>query len=500
MMTHWCVLKKERNSLGASQNSEEAKVPLWLQLARQRLGVRQPSAVVRSLCALSQSARGLAQSKSFASLLPQHDSLVSRKFGTNCFLTMIISIVLFVLGGTNRAQALSAGNFLPADYVKDGSVSYQQELQRAIDAAGKSGETLDFPAMTYAVDETGLRLHSGLTVRMEGAVFRLGVGCKADGAVFVGKDVTDVTLIGGTIIGQNAVWGDGINIRGVYITGKSARIRIRDMAMRDLSSNGIGIFGEDSAPIRDVWIQDVIIENCCNRYRDYLSKEKGEKGSTREDQGLIACYFVEDFFVGGCRLERSRSDGTHFYRCTRGQFIGNKVYAAKMGGYFIETSDDVVATGNLLIENGSRGATIERGSKRSVFSGNTVSLSGREGLWAPDCVGLVIADNIFDRNGRKANGPTKRYTWNSNITVNEAYGDKSGSPTADYLITGNVIYSTTNQIAAIRVDANETVSGIVIRNNLLRGENGTIMLEGPRQAEAVLGDNEGAAVTHSPNP
>jgi hypothetical protein len=332
---------------------------LWLQFARERLGVRQRSAADagRSQC---KSARRLAQSKSFAS------SPVSLRDITYRLLA-VISIAAFLLGSAIRAQAVSVSDFLPAGYVKDGSVSYQQALQRGIDRAAELGETVVFPAMTYAVDETGLQLHSELTLHMEGAIFRLSADCKADGAVFVGKDVTDVTLIGGMIIGQNAIWGDGINIRGVYITGESARIRIRDMAMRDLSSNGIGIFGEESAPIRDVWIHDVILENCCNRYPDYLSKEKSEKGSTREDQGLIACYFVEDFFVGGCRLERSRSDGTHFYRCSRGQFIGNKVYAAKMGGYFIETSDDVVATGNILRENGSRGATIERGSKRSVF-------------------------------------------------------------------------------------------------------------------------------------
>jgi len=50
------------------------------------------------------------------------------------------------------------------------------------------------------------------------------------------------------------------------------------------------------------------------------------------------------------------------------------------------------------------------------------------------------------------------------------------------------------------VDANETVSGIVIRNNLLRGENGTILLEGVRQGEVVLGENEGATVTRAAGP
>lgn len=408
--------------------------------------------------------------------------------------TLLAGVALGLMPGA--ARALSVAEVLPKDFVKDGSVSYQQELQRAIDLAAERGEPLVFPAITYLVDERGLQLHSGMTLQMDGAVFNLSLQCQADGTVFQGRDVTNLTLIGGTIIGHNTNWGDGINIRGVYITGRSERIRIRDMAMRDLSSNGIGIFGTSNDIIRDVWVRDVIVENCCNRYPDYLSKEKGEKGSSREDQGSIACYFVEDFYVGGCRFERSRSDGTHFFRCNRGQFIGNRVYAAKMGGYFIEGCNDVVAQGNVISENGSRGVTIERGCLRSVFTGNTVSLSGREGVWAPNCIGLVIADNVFDRNGRKPNGEGKRFTWNANLTLNEAFNDPSGCPTQDYMVTGNVIYSTTNQVAAIRVDATERTSGIVVRNNLLRGENCTIQLEGPRQAEVVLDKNENAKVVN----
>ena len=139
--------------------------------------------------------------------------------------------------------------------------------------------------MVYAVDESGLRLHSGLTLQMDGAEFRLGPDCKADDAVFVGQDVTDVRLIAGTIVGQNAAWADGVNIRGVYITGRSARIRIENMAMRDLSSNGIGIFCADAQLIRDVWLSDVLIENCCNRYPDYLSHEKPERGARARTKG-----------------------------------------------------------------------------------------------------------------------------------------------------------------------------------------------------------------------
>ena len=123
-----------------------------------------------------------------------------------------------------------------------------------------------------------------------------------------------------------------------------------------------------------------------------------------------------------------------------------------------------------------------------MFSGNVVQESGAaRGCGRTNNVGCVVTDNVFDRNGRKPNGPGKHYTWNANITINEAYGDKSGSPTQDYMVAGNVIYSTKERVAAIRVDATGTTAGIVLRNNLLRGENCTILLEGSQDG-ASRGD------------
>ncbi len=320
-------------------------------------------------------------------------------------------------------RGMSIAEFLPAGYIRDGSVSYQKEIQNAIDEAARKAGVLVFPAMTYAVDETGWQLRSDVTLKMSGAVFQVSPDCQKDGAVFHGEDVKDVTLTGGEIAGRNDVWADGVNVRGIHISGKSARIRISEMHFHDLSSNAIGLFGTSDHCLRDVWLRDVIAENCCKKYPDYLSGEKGEPGSRREDQGDVAFYFVEDFLVAGCRFERSRSDGTHFYRCRRGQITDNRIYRAKMGGYFIETCEEVVGRGNIMRQNGSRGVTIERGSRDCVFSDNVVSQSGREGLWAPDCTGLVVTGNVFNRNGRKPNGPEPRYIWNANITINEAHAD-----------------------------------------------------------------------------
>ena len=379
-------------------------------------------------------------------------------------------------------------DYFPDSYVTDGSVSYQKEIQKALDGAGANAAVVVFPPMIYRIDENGFKIHSNTTLSMYGAVFNLKENCVKDGYVFWGKNVANVNFQGGEIIGHNDIWPEGINIRGINISGKSRNIRIHDMNIHGLSSNGIGIFGETDSYIRDIWVNDVIIENCCNKYGDYMSARPGpEPNSKREDQGLISFYYCENFQVKGSRLQDSRSDGTHFYKCMKGQFVDNKVYGAKMGGYFIEGCKDIIASGNIIKGNGSRGTTIERGSTRCTLINNVVSQSGREGLWAPDCVGLIISGNIFEYNGRKDNGAKKEQLWNANITINEAF-DPTHSPTADYLITNNIFYTDDHQHAAIFVDSDKS-SDIIIKNNFFRDTNKQVLIKGNKQDGIIVENN-----------
>jgi Right handed beta helix region len=397
-----------------------------------------------------------------------------------------------VINPVELYSQLQVTDFLPKEYVRDGSVSYRVEIQLAIDMAAETGQILRFPAMTIAADEVGWKLPSRSSLEMRGATFLLTEACRSDGAVFTGKDVNDVVMMGGEIIGRNDVWEDGLNIRGVHISGQSSRLRFREMSFKNLSSNAIGIFGSENEPIQDVWVNEVVVEHCCKRYPEYLSQEKGEPGSVREDQGDVAFYFVDGFCVRGCRFERSRSDETHFYRSKNGQITDNRICRAKMGGYFLEQCENIIGRGNVILENGSRGVTIERGCRHCVFSDNIVRDSGREGLWAPDCIGLTITGNEFDRNGRKPNGTEERYIWNANITINEALKEPTHSPTQDYLVSGNMIRTTSDQIAAIRVNAVADTKNIVIQGNLLLGENRRILVEGDESQQVTLSENSGA--------
>ncbi|HTU24026.1 MAG TPA: hypothetical protein VMF30_01435, partial [Pirellulales bacterium] len=166
------------------------------------------------------------------------------------------------------AAIRSVAEFLPAGFVRDGSKSYQAELQRAIDEAAAAGLPLVFPAATYKIDERGLQLRSGSTLWMQAARFELDADRRADGQAFLGRDVTGVHLVGGEIVGHNEAWPAGTNIRGIHLTGKVADIHISETRIRELSSTGIGIFGSEAEPARDVWISDVVVDHCCNNYAD----------------------------------------------------------------------------------------------------------------------------------------------------------------------------------------------------------------------------------------
>lgn len=414
---------------------------------------------------------------------------------------LLLSVVLGLHGPAPSVAAadgrpesvVDVSSFLPEGFVRDGSVSYQAEIQQALDHAARVGRAVRFPSSVFLLtNASGLRLHSNCAIYLEGAELVLSENLRADGQAFLARDVCNVTVIGGTITGRRDKWPDSVNLAGIRIHGNCRQIRIRDVRFRDLSSNAIGVFGHSQLrPISDVRVENVTASRCCNKYTDYLDKSPGPaKGSTREDQGTIAFYFVDDFVVSACTLRDSRSDGTHFYRCRDGRFRDNKVTGSKMGGYFVETSTRILATNNIILANGSRGVTIERGSKDCTLVGNVIADSGREGLWAPESIGLIVSDNIFRHNGRKNDGDL-----DGEIMINKSAHDPSMTPRAEnYLVTGNLFETTKHQSAAVRILDHS--HGIVFMGNSLRGPVRTILVGNERDdlRDVVVERNVGAVI------
>ena len=367
-----------------------------------------------------------------------------------------------VLAGQAAAD-IAVSDYLPEDFVTDASVSYMPQVQEALETAANEGATVVFPAGQFLIDNpAGLRVGSDTRLEMHGATFVLAEGLAEDGQVFRGEGVHNVRFVGGAVVGKRDAWDPGTNIAGIRLYGACSGIRITDMRFEDLSSNGIGLFGGEDQRITDVRVRDVVVRNCCNFYGDYLSERKGPaEGSVREDQGGVAFYHVDDWVVDGCLFAGSQSDGTHFYHSHQGRFVNSQVVDSQMGGYFLEGCRHVVAANNRIAGNGSRGVTIERDSMYCTLAGNIVEHSGREGLWAPDVMGLMVTENIFHENGRKDD--TDR---DCEIRIDE--GERFKTETRDVVVGENLFYTSAHQTAVVLVT--DGVRGCIVHSNTFRGQ------------------------------
>jgi parallel beta-helix repeat protein len=322
--------------------------------------------------------------------------------------------------------------------------THREKIQAALDNGGEGAVFVFAPGEYHLTDPAGLRPPARATLLLEGAHFVLSEKIQADGQAFLLEDVSDISFSGGEITGHREKWDPGVNIAGIRAYGAGSNLRIEELTCRNLSSNAVGVFGRDAAhPFRNVTLTRVIGINCCNFYGDYLSDARGPApGSRREDQGTAAFYHVDGWLVESCRFEQSQSDGTHFYHSPNGRFVNSVVAESQMGGYFLEGCENVIAMGNLIRGNGSRGVTIERDSRNCILAENIIENSGREGCWMPDVSGIIVANNIFRRNGRKDD--TDR---DCEIRIDDT--DRFKTVTSGIRIEGNLFCTDKHQTAAV---------------------------------------------------
>jgi len=341
--------------------------------------------------------------------------------------------------GKRDMYVIEAGAFVASDAPR-----HQAWLQEALDRATKHTRVIVIAPGEYVlVDAKGLRVPGNVEVRMAGARFVFAEDQDADGQAFLVEDASNVSFYGGEIFGRRDVWDPGVNIAGIRVRGRVEELRVCGTHFENLTSNGIGVFGSEAMPIRNVTVTDVTVVNCCNFYGDYLEHNAGPaKGSAREDQGSVAFYLVDGWRVAGCRFEGSQSDGTHFYRCKNGVFIDSVVSGSQMGGYFLEGCEHVLASNNLITGNGSRGVTIERDSRFCTLQNNLIAFSGREGLWAPDVEAILVQSNLFRENGRKDDGEK-----HCEIRLDDS--DKYKTRCAGIRIQGNIFFTSAHQTATV---------------------------------------------------
>lgn len=364
-------------------------------------------------------------------------------------------------------ESIYLENMLPQSFKNNGKISYLKEIEKAIELASLNGQTLVFPSAVFLIDKPeGIRLLSNIRLDLSSVKFIVDPKIDQDGQIFYGENLNNVEIINGEFEGNRDLLPESVNIAGINITGYSKNIKIEGSYFHHLSSNGIRIHGIDSQTFaEDILITNVRINESCNEYNDYLLPNKGPApGTSRKDQGNIALHFVKNFQILNSVLENSHSDGTHFYFCFNGQISNNRIHNSRMGGFFIETCSDINGTNNKITENGSRGVTIERGSVRCNMKGNTITTSGREGLWLDDSEQLVISNNYIANNGKKNHLP-----FNSNIKITDtSWPDNKNESKSRYIyIVNNTFVTGINSEHAVWV--NSCASNISITGNVMLG-------------------------------
>ncbi len=348
-------------------------------------------------------------------------------------------------------------------YSADDTQKHQARIQEALKSNIGTPTVFRFaPGVYHLSSAEGLAVPDGATLLMEGATFIFSEDMKEDGEAFLIKNASDICIRGGEIIGRREAWDPGVNIAGIRMVGNVENVRIESLICRELTANGVGVFGESNAkPIRNISLIQITTINCCTAYGDYLSAQEGPApNSERIDQGNVAFYYVDGWVVKGCRLIGSKSDGTHFYFSHNGRFINNEVSNSKMGGYFVEECEYVLASGNIFSENGSRGVTIERNSLFCTLTNNVIRHSGREGLWAPEIRHILVTSNVFQENGRKDD---KEQDCEIRLDNSDVYATVTG----DIHIKDNIFYASDHQTAFILVD--DGIEGIKIKGNTYTG-------------------------------
>lgn len=185
------------------------------------------------------------------------------------------------------ANGSNVQDYLPAGYVRNGSVDYTDYIQLAINRNDK----IIFPAFPLLVNDKGLKIGSNKSiVFLKGSEIRLKSSAKIKYAILDITEVSNVSLYNPVIIGDRyshrgdkGEWGMGISIKG------SRDIKVFGSRVTNCWGDGIYL---GQGPINKV-NKDILISKA------FLSKNRRDGISIISVDGLI----LEDVYA-------SHQDGT----------------------------------------------------------------------------------------------------------------------------------------------------------------------------------------------
>ena len=149
-------------------------------------------------------------------------------------------------------------DYLPANYVKDGSVDYTSFIQFVI----IQHKNIVFPNFPILINDNGLKIPSERTLTfLEGSELRMKPSSKPEYSMLSIRSVTNVMLVNPVLIGDRykhlgtkGEWGMGISIYG------GSNITVLNPKAREMWGDGIYIGVEHNVIPRNITIKNAVVE------------------------------------------------------------------------------------------------------------------------------------------------------------------------------------------------------------------------------------------------
>jgi parallel beta-helix repeat protein len=282
----------------------------------------------------------------------------------------------------------------------DGVTDDTAAIQRAI-ASLPDGGTIHVPDGTYQVDATGdtggvaLRSHQTLELA-DGAVLRVIPNAAIEYGLVRIYGVSDVVVRGGTLVGDreqhlgsDGEWGHGVNVRA------SDHVVIDSVHATQMWGDGFYIGRNLTEPPAS---SEIMITSCTGDD----NRRQGLSITDAHDVAVWNSTFENTHGTApeaGIDLEPSADDRVVQHVALRGNRFAGNTYGLLVVRYQ-GVVDDVVATGNTIVESTQLGIWID-GTPTQVHVDNNVISGNAAGIELFGATGATVMANDIHDNGEE---------------------------------------------------------------------------------------------------
>lgn len=307
----------------------------------------------------------------------------------------------------------------------DGVTDDTAAIQKALDAIGGTGGTVQVPDGTYLIDAlTSLQMRSKTTLSLSSGAILKAIPNSADNYTIIRvSGVSDVNILGGTLLGERTAHTGTTGEQGVglRITGNAARIAVAGVTAKECWGDGFQVADATTVSLCHV--------TALHNRRQGLSITGGDGIAVKDSTFANSTGTIPE---AGIDIEPNGGQTVNNVLITGCSFTGN-------AGDGVADGVPVAHSGSAFIYN----VTID-GNTMSGNGAGTLSPGPRSGIEISNTSGHILSNNT--------------------VTANTGYGILVRSGVSGSTITGNTV--TNNTLNGILVDSSP---GNTITNNTLSG-------------------------------